>query len=98
MPFKGRAQEWSAMTPDEARRLQRLRAILGEPFNPVHFRELLWAEFTTFLAQRDEEAWRALLGVSPPSPCRPCESIPDAKSATGQTNAGLYHHANQKGG
>jgi hypothetical protein len=85
MPFKGRAREWFAMTPDEARRLLRLRAILGEPFNPAHFRELLWAEFTTFLVQRDEEAWRELIAPHPPS-----ESILDAET---DTDAGLNRKA-----
>jgi hypothetical protein len=73
------------MTPDEARRLQRLRAILGEPFNLAHFRELLWAEFTIFLAERDEQAWRELIAPHPQ-----LESISDAES---DTDAGLNHKA-----
>jgi hypothetical protein len=90
LPFKGRAREWFAMTPDEARRLLRLRAILGEPFNPAHFRELLWAEFRIFLAKRDEESWRELITPHPLS-----ESISATES---DTDAGLNRKATQKGG
>jgi hypothetical protein len=56
------------MTLEEISRLRRIRVMLGEPFDPARFRDLLRAEFAAFLANENADAWSALLDR--PGVCR----------------------------
>jgi hypothetical protein len=48
------------LTLREIRRVVRIRAMLGEPFDSAQFRALLWAELDAWEAARTAAAWGAL--------------------------------------